>query len=88
MVADIMGWSAATAVRMVKRYGHIGPSARREAMAALDLQWRRKAVQPSRAPAMARPEKSAYDERMNAAAQPFGEGDSDDPTAYFARLDD
>jgi integrase len=27
VVADIMGWSAATAVRMAKRYGHIGPSA-------------------------------------------------------------
>ena len=36
VVADIMGWSAATAVRMVKRYGHIGDSARRRAMAALD----------------------------------------------------
>ena len=36
VVADIMGWSPATAVRMVKRYGHIGPSARRDAMAALD----------------------------------------------------
>ena len=36
VVADIMGWSPATAVRMVKRYGHIGPSARRQAMASLD----------------------------------------------------
>jgi integrase len=36
VVADIMGWSAATAVRMAKRYGHIGPSAKRAAMAALD----------------------------------------------------
>jgi len=36
VVADIMGWSAATAVRMAKRYGHIGPSARRAAMSALD----------------------------------------------------
>ena len=36
VVAEIMGWSAATAVRMAKRYGHIGPSARRSAMAALD----------------------------------------------------
>jgi integrase len=36
VVAEIMGWSAATAVRMVKRYGHIGESVRRQAMAALD----------------------------------------------------
>lgn len=36
VVADIMGWSAATAVRMAKRYGHIGPSAKRAAMSALD----------------------------------------------------
>ena len=36
VVADIMRWSPATAVRMVKRYGHIGPSAKRSAMAALD----------------------------------------------------
>lgn len=27
-----MGWSASTAVRMTKRYGHIGQSARREAV--------------------------------------------------------
>lgn len=36
VVASIMGWSAGTAVRMAKRYGHIGPSAQRQAMAALD----------------------------------------------------
>jgi integrase len=36
VVAEIMGWSAATAVRMAKRYGHIGPSAKRLAMATLD----------------------------------------------------
>jgi integrase len=36
VVADIMGWSAAMAVRMAKRYGHIGPSAKRAAMATLD----------------------------------------------------
>jgi integrase len=36
VVATIMGWSPATAVRMAKRYGHIGPSAQREAMALLD----------------------------------------------------
>jgi integrase len=36
VVAEIMGWSAGTAVRMAKRYGHIGPSAKRAAMASLD----------------------------------------------------
>ena len=32
VVSEIMGWSASTAVRMAKRYGHIGQSARREAV--------------------------------------------------------
>jgi integrase len=32
VVSDIMGWSAITAVRMAKRYGHIGHTARREAI--------------------------------------------------------
>jgi integrase len=32
VVSDIMGWSASSAVRMAKRYGHIGHSARREAV--------------------------------------------------------
>ena len=32
VVADIMGWSASTAVRMAKRYGHIGNKARRDAI--------------------------------------------------------
>jgi len=36
VVATIMGWSPATSVRMAKRYGHIGPSAQREAMALLE----------------------------------------------------
>lgn len=36
VVADIMGWSRATVVRMAKRYAHIGNSARRPAIAALD----------------------------------------------------
>jgi hypothetical protein len=31
VVASIMGWSAATAIRMAKRYGHIGNQALREA---------------------------------------------------------
>jgi integrase len=36
VVATIMGWSPATSVRMAKRYGHIGRSAQREALARLD----------------------------------------------------
>jgi integrase len=32
VVSDIMGWSASTAVRMAKRYGHIGHVARRDAV--------------------------------------------------------
>jgi integrase len=32
VVSDILGWSASTAVRMARRYGHIGQSARREAV--------------------------------------------------------
>ncbi len=35
VVAAIMGWSASTTVRMVKRYGHIGQEAQRQAVAAL-----------------------------------------------------
>ena len=36
VVATIMGWSAATSVRMAKRYGHIGQSFQRDAMKLLD----------------------------------------------------
>jgi len=36
VIPDIMGWSPATTVRMIKRYGHIGSVARRTAMAALE----------------------------------------------------
>jgi integrase len=36
VVATIMGWSPATSARMARRYGHIGPSAQRDAMALLD----------------------------------------------------
>jgi Phage integrase family len=36
VVASIMGWSAATTARMAKRYGHIGQSAQRQAVAVLD----------------------------------------------------
>ena len=32
VVSEVMGWSANTAVRMAKRYGHIGQSARRDAV--------------------------------------------------------
>ncbi len=32
VVSDIMGWSASTAVRMARRYGHIGHAARRDAI--------------------------------------------------------
>lgn len=35
VVSTIMGWSAATAIRMAKRYGHIGQKAMREAMEVL-----------------------------------------------------
>jgi len=37
VVATIMGWSPGTSVRMAKRYGHIGESAQRQAMASLDV---------------------------------------------------
>jgi integrase len=36
VVASILGWSAATTVRMAKRYGHIGQTAQREAVSVLD----------------------------------------------------
>jgi integrase len=36
VVASMMGWSAATAIRMAKRYGHIGSHALREAAEILD----------------------------------------------------
>ena len=35
VVASIMGWSAATAIRMAKRYGHIGQRALRDAVDVL-----------------------------------------------------
>jgi len=35
-VAVVLGWSAGTAMKMAKRYGHIGRSAQRQAMALLD----------------------------------------------------
>ncbi len=38
VVAVVMGWSAATTIRMTKRYGHISQAAQREAMNALSGQ--------------------------------------------------
>lgn len=35
VVTDIMGWSPSTAIRMARRYGHIGAAARREAVEKL-----------------------------------------------------
>jgi len=31
-VAQVQGWSASTAIRMAKRYGHIRPEAQRQAL--------------------------------------------------------
>ena len=36
VVANVLGWSAATTAIMAKRYGHIGDTARRAAVAVLD----------------------------------------------------
>lgn len=41
VVASILGWSAATTVRMAKRYGHIGQVAQRQAVALLDAKIKR-----------------------------------------------
>jgi integrase len=38
VVATIMGWSASTAIRMAKRYGHIGQRAMRQAMEVLEIE--------------------------------------------------
>jgi len=35
VVAQILGWSASTAVRMAKRYGHIRPEVQRRALDAI-----------------------------------------------------
>ena len=37
VVAELMGWSASTAIRMAKRYGHIGQNARRQAIDTLAM---------------------------------------------------
>jgi integrase len=34
-VAQVLGWSASTAVRMAKRYGHIRPEAQRQALESI-----------------------------------------------------
>jgi integrase len=36
LLAQIMGWSASSTVKMAKRYGHVGDSSLRQAMALLD----------------------------------------------------
>lgn len=35
VVAQILGWSASTAVRMAKRYGHIRPEVQRQTLEAI-----------------------------------------------------
>ena len=35
VVAQILGWSASTAVRMAERYGHIWPEVQRQALEAI-----------------------------------------------------
>ena len=42
VVASILGWSAATTVRMAKRYGHIGQVAQRHAVEMLDVKPKKK----------------------------------------------
>ena len=55
VVATIMGWSASTAIRMAKRYGHIGQRVMREAMQILEI-----AETPLRSPK--NPPKSQFSE--------------------------
>jgi hypothetical protein len=38
VLAALMGWSPATTVRMVRRYGHIGQKALRAAVEAISLE--------------------------------------------------
>lgn len=35
IVAQVLGWSASTAMRMAKRYGHIRPEAQRQALESI-----------------------------------------------------
>lgn len=53
VVATIMGWSAATAIRMAKRYGHIGQKSMRDAMEVLG---RAELEYPKNSPKSASPE--------------------------------
>ncbi|MEP6936336.1 MAG: tyrosine-type recombinase/integrase [Nitrospirota bacterium] len=48
VVAAILGWSAATTVRMAKRYGHIGQVAQRQAVAILDPKPKKNGKRPAR----------------------------------------
>ena len=49
VVATIMGWSAATTVRMAKRYGHIGQAAQRQVVEAFcEADFERKSPQSER----------------------------------------
>lgn len=47
VVGDVMGWSPSTAIRMAKRYGHIGNKARRDAIEKLEgaTAWDREGAQ-------------------------------------------
>jgi len=36
VVATVMGWSASTAIRMAKRYGHMSQESQQKAVAAID----------------------------------------------------
>jgi hypothetical protein len=36
-VAQVLGWSASTAIRMAKRYGHIRPEAQRLALESIAI---------------------------------------------------
>jgi integrase len=47
VVASILGWSAATTVRMAKRYGHIGQVAQRQAVGVLDRKPKRRSKSKS-----------------------------------------
>ena len=51
VVASIFGWSAATTVRMAKRYGHIGQLAQRQAVSLLDVEPQAVALIPEGTPA-------------------------------------
>jgi len=56
VVAEIMGWSPATSVRMAKRYGHIGDSVRRQAMTALDTRKPTKSAETTDSTIVAQPQ--------------------------------